>query len=89
MSGILDSPDVLVALRQRKRVIKRRLDASRLQMTERASFLTGGSVQKKADRLHGIGRIVVNAFAVYRGIRLCTDIISGIRSVFTPRKRRR
>lgn len=89
MSSIVDSPDVLAALQQRKLAIRRKLDASRQQMTEKASYLTGSSAQKKADRLQGIGRIIINGIVVYRGIRFCSEIFTGIHSLFSSRKRRR
>ena len=88
-TNILNSPDVLAAIGQRKHAIKKKLKASRMQMMEGVSSLTGGPVPKATNRLQGISRFVVNAFFVYRGVRLCTDILSSFCSIFSPRKRRR
>lgn len=89
MSNIANSPDVLLAIQQRKRSIKKKLQASRTQMTDNVSFLTGGSIPKTTDRVQRITRLLVNGLVIYRGFRLCSGVVSGIHSFFTPSKRRR
>ena len=89
MSNIANSPDVLLAIQQRKRSIKKKLQASRTQMTENVSCLTGGSIPKTTDRVQRITRLLVNGLVIYRGFRLCSGVVSGIHSFFTPSKRRR
>ena len=89
MNSIVNSPDVLAAIRQRKLAIRQRMKASRQQMTERASRLTGGPVPQAANRFQNISRLVTSAFVIYRGFRLCSSILTSLRSIFSPRKRRR
>lgn len=89
MSNIANSPDVLLAIQQRKRSIKKKLQASRTQMTDNVSYLTGGSMPKMTDRVQRISRLLINGLVLYRGFRLCSGVVSGIHSFFTPSKRRR
>ena len=89
MSSIVNSPDVLAAIQQRKRSIKKKLQASKTQMTDNVSCLTGGSMPKTASRLQSISRIVINGLVLYRGYRLCSNVLTSIYSIFSPRKRRR
>ena len=89
MSNIANSPDVLAAIQQRKRSIKKKLQASRTQMTDNVSYLTGGNIPKTTDRLQKITRLLINGLVLYRGYRLCSGVVSGIHSFFTPSKRRR
>jgi hypothetical protein len=89
MSTIANSPDVLAAIQQRKRIIKRKLKTSRSQMTGDFSFLTGRSVPATTSRMQKMARLLINGIAIYRGFRLCMDVASGIHSLFTPRKRRK
>ena len=89
MSNIVNSPDVLAAIQQRKRSIKRKLQASRTQMTDNVSYLTGGKMPKTTDRVQKIARLLINGLVIYRGVRLCSGVVSGIHSFFTPSKRRR
>ena len=86
-SSIVNSPDVLAALQQRKRRIKRKLQASRTQMTDNVSYLTGGKMPKTTDRVQKIARLLINGLVIYRGFRLCSGVASGIYSFFTPRKK--
>jgi hypothetical protein len=88
-NSILNSPDVLAALQQRKHALSKKLKASRTKMMEGVSSFTGGPIPKTTSRLQGLSRLAVNAFFVYRGFRFCTDILYSIRSIFSPRKRRR
>ena len=89
MSSIVNSPDVLAAIRQRKRTVKKKLQASKTQMTDNVSCLTGGSLPKTANRLQSISRLIINGLVIYRGFRLCSGVVSGIHAFFAPRKRRR
>ena len=88
-SSIANSPDVLAAIQQRKRSIKKKLQTSRTQMTDNVSCLTGGNMPKTANRLQSISRLIINGLVIYRGFRLCSGVVSGIHSFFTPSKRRR
>lgn len=89
MNSIMNSPDVLAALQQRKRRIKKKLQASRTQMTDNVSYLTGGKMPQTTDRVQKIARLLINGLVIYRGFRLCSGVVSGIHSFFTPSKRRR
>lgn len=89
MTDIVNSPDVLAALRQRKRKIKRQILNSRTQMTGNVSYLTGGPMPKTTDRVQRIARLLINGLVIYRGFRLCSGVVSSIHSFFTPSKRRR
>ncbi len=88
-NSIVNSPDVLAALQQRKRRIKRKLENSRTQMTDNVSYLTGGRMPKTADSMQKIGRLLINGLVIYRGFRLCSNVFTSIHSLFTPSKRRR
>ena len=88
-NSILNSPDALEALRQRKRTIKKKLKASHEQMEETANYLTGGSYTKAATKAQGIARFIVNGLVIYRGFRLCSGIATSLHSLFSPRSRRR
>ena len=88
MNSIQNSPDILAALRQRKHAVRKKLKASREQMIETASCLTG-PMPKGTSNVQRISRLVASGIAIYRGFRLCTSIVSGLHSLFTPRKRRR
>ncbi len=88
-SSILNSPDVLSALRQRKLVIRKKLKASQQQMTATANYLTGGPIPKASSRVHGISRLIINGLAIYKGYRLCSNIATSLHSLFSPRSRRR
>lgn len=89
MNSIVNSPDVIAALQQRKRKIKRKLQDSRTQMTDNVSYLTGGKMPKTTDKVQKIARLLINGLIIYRGFRLCSGVVSGIHSFFTPSKRRR
>ena len=69
-SNIVNSPDVLDALQQRKRRIKRKLENSRTQMTDNVSYLTGGKMPATTDRVQKIARLLINGLVIYRGFRL-------------------
>ena len=89
MSSIVNSPDALAAIQQRKRSIKKKLQASRTQMTDNVSYLTGGNMPKTTDRVQKITRLLINGLVLYRGFRLCSGVVSGIQSFFTSSKRRK
>ena len=89
MNSIVNSPDVIAALQQRKRKIKRKLQDSRTQMTDNVSYLTGRKMPKTTDKVQKIARLLINGLIIYRGFRLCSGVVSGIHSFFTPSKRRR
>ena len=89
MSSIANSPDVLAAIQQRKRAVKKKLQASRSHMMDSVSYLTGGNMSKTADRVQKLTRLLINGLVLYRGFRLCSGVVSGIHSFFTPGKRRK
>lgn len=89
MTTIVNSPDVLAAIRQRKRTIKRKLKTSRSQMTGNVSYLTGGSMPASAGRMQKMARLLINGIVIYRGFRFCMGVAYGIHSLFTLGKRRK
>lgn len=89
MSNIVNSPDVLAAIQQRKRSIRKKLKNSRTQITDNVNYLTGGKMTKTTDRVQKIARLLINGLVIYRGFRLCSGVVSGIHSFFTPSKRRK
>ena len=89
MSFIVNSPDVLLALQQRKRYIKMKMEASRTQMKETANCLTGRSAAKTSNRAQAITRLIINGIVFYKGYRFCSNVFTGINSLFSFRKRRR
>ena len=88
MNSILDSNNVLAAIQQRKRTIRKRLEGSRTQIMDTAQGLTG-SVPRASGRAQNISRLIINGLVLYRGFRLCSGVVTGIHSLFTSRKRRR
>ena len=92
MSYLVNSPDVLLALRQRKRYVRMKLQASRTRMKEGVSLLPGMSPARgKArtlDRVQVFARIAMNGILAYRGYRLCMNVVRTIRSLFSTRRRR-
>lgn len=89
MSYIVNSPDVLLAMQQRKRYIKMKMEASRTQMKETANYLTGKSAVKTSSKAESITRLIINAVVFYKGFRFCSNVFTGINSLFSFRKRRR
>jgi hypothetical protein len=88
MSSIVNSPDILAALRERKHTVKRRMEFSRTQMQETANNLTGKSMSKTTSRALTISRLVINGIAIYKGFRFCTNVATSVRSLFALFKRR-
>lgn len=88
MSNILDSPDILVALQQRKRATEQKLEASRQRIMDSATQFYS-PLPKATSRAQHISRFVSNGFAIYKGIRVFTSVVSAFSSLFGHRKRRR
>lgn len=88
MSSILNSPDILAALQQRKRATGRKLKASRTRISERAN-LFWAPLPQTASRAQHISRFVSNGLIIYNGIRICSNILSAVQSIFGRRRRRR
>lgn len=88
MSSILDSPDILLALRQRKKATGRKLKASRQHIMETASQFYA-PLPKATSRAQSVSRFVSNGITIYKGFRIFTTVISTFRSLFSSRKRRR
>lgn len=88
MSGILDSPDVLQALQQRKQATGRKLEASRRRIMDTASQFYA-PLPKATSRAQHISRFVSNGITIYKGFRIFTTVVTAFRSLFTRRKRRR
>ncbi|MCH5168363.1 MAG: hypothetical protein J1F27_01890 [Prevotellaceae bacterium] len=86
MSSILQSPDILAALRQKKKNTARRLKESRLRVQEAAGDFT--SSRKSASGTHGVTRLISNGIAAYEGIRLFMSVYSAVRVFFGFRRRR-
>ena len=88
MSSILNSPDILAALRQRKRATEQKMRASRLHIMEGANQLWS-PMPKATSRTQNISRLVSNGFIIYNGIRIFVRFFSAARSLFGSRRRRR
>ena len=88
MSSILNSPDILADLRQRKSATGRKLKASRQHMMEGASQLWS-PLPKNASRAQNVSRLVSNGILIYNGIRIFARIYSAARSLFGRRRYRR
>ena len=88
MSSILNSPDILAALQQRKKVTGQKLKASRTRITETTSQLWS-PMPKATSRAQHISHLVSNGLFIYNGIRIFASIYSSARSLFGFRKRRR
>jgi len=88
MSSILNSPDILVALQQRKKATGQKLKTSRLRIIETASQLWS-PMPKSASKAQVISRMVSNGVLIYNGIRIFANVVSTFRSIFGRRRRRR
>ena len=88
MSSILDSPDILVALQQKKKATGRKLKASRQRIIETASQFWS-PLPKTTSRAQSISRIVSNGVFIYNGFRIFVSVFSTLRSLFGRRRRRR
>ncbi len=88
MSSLLNSPDILTALQQKKRATERKLKASRLQILESANQFWS-PMPKATSRAQSISRLVSNGFLIYNGIRVFSQVVSSVRSLFGFRRRRR
>ena len=87
MSSIMQSPDILAALQQRKKVTARRLQASQQRVLDASATFT--SPRKTADGKPSISRLVSNGIAAYEGIRIFLNVFSDVRTLFGRRRRRR
>ena len=88
MSSILDSPDVLAALQQRKKATGRKLKASRQRMQVTANQFYS-PVPKATTRARSISRLVSDGFFIYKSLRLFASVVTTMGSLFGSRKRRR
>ena len=88
MSSILNSPDILAALQQRKRATGRKLKASGQRIKDTAN-LFWSPMPKTASRAQHISRFVSNGVLIYNGIRIFASVYSTMRTLFGHRKRRR
>ena len=88
MSSILNSPDILIALQQRKRATERKMEASRQRIMDSATQFYA-PLPKATSRAQHISRFVSNGFAIYKGLRVFTSVVSTFRSLFGHRKHRR
>lgn len=86
-TSILDSPDILLALQQRKRRVGRRLKASRQRITERASQFYA-PLPKATSRAQTVSRFVSNGVVIYKGFRIFTNVVTTLRSLFGRTRRR-
>lgn len=88
MSSILNSPDILAALRQRKKATDRKLKASRQRIMDTASQFWS-PLPKATSRAQSVSRIVSNGLLIYNGIRIFVNAFSTMRALFGHRRRRR
>lgn len=88
MSTILNSPDILAAVKQRKKVTSRKLKASQKRIVDTANQFWA-PVPKATSRAQHVSRFVSNGLLIYNGIRIFANVFSTMRSIFGRRKRRR
>lgn len=88
MSSILNSPDILAALQQRKKLTEQKLQASRVHIMESANQFWS-PLPKTTSRAQYISHLVSNGVIIYNGFRIFTSILSAFRSLFGSRKKRR
>ena len=88
MNNFLTSSDVLLALQQEKNATRKELRASLQRIQDTTNRLTA-PLPKAANRAQNITRFVSNGFALYKGYRVCTGILSAVASLFGRRRRRR
>ena len=88
MNNILNSPDILAALQQRKVATEKKLKVSRQRIMNDANQLWA-PLPKSTSRAQRISHLVSNGLFIYNGIRVFAQIYSATRSLFGPRSRRR
>ena len=88
MSSILNSPDILAALQQRKKATEQELQASRSRIVKQAGQFWS-PMPKATSRAQSISRLVSNGVVIYNGLRIFASILSAVRTLFGFRKRRR
>lgn len=88
MSSILNSPDILVALQQRKEATRQKLETSRTRIKEQANQFWS-PLPKATSRTQHISRLVSNGIVIYNGFRIGLRVLSAVRTLFGFRKRRR
>jgi len=88
MSTIINSPDILAALQQRKTETGRKLKTSRQHIIEEANQLWA-PMPKSTSRAHSISQLVSNGVFIYNSIRILASVISATRSLFGIRRKRR
>lgn len=88
MNSILNSPDILAAIQQRKKATGLKLKASRQNIVETTNLLTG-PLPKATSKAQNISRFVSNGITIYKGVRICASVLGGLLFFFGRRKRRR
>ena len=88
MNSILNSPDILATIQQRKKATSLKLKASRQHIVETTNFLTG-PLPKATNKAQNISRFVSNGITIYKGVRICASVLAGLYFLFGRRKRRR
>jgi len=88
MNSILNSPDILVALQQRKLATEQKLKTSRTRIQEMGKQLWS-PMPKATSRAERVSQLVSNGVMIYNGVRIFASIISSVRSLFGPKRRRR
>jgi len=88
MNSILNSPDILAALQQRKKATEQKLKASRQQFVTTANQFWS-PMPRNASKTQRISRLVSDGVLIYNGIRIFASVLSAARSLFGHRRRRR
>lgn len=87
MSSILNAPDILAAVQERKMQKKQALNASRQRLQKAMQNLTA-PLPKTTGKASNVSRMVSTGFMIYNGTRIGLKIFTALRSLFGRRRRR-
>ena len=83
---IINSPDILVSLRQEKEAIRKKLRKSsgRMSGTTHQIF---APVPRAKTKAQGVSQFVSSGLVIWEGVRIGMGLISAIRNFFGGRRR--
>lgn len=87
MSKLSARPDVLGAIRQQKRLLRKEIAASQTAITSSARALVS-PVTRVSQQGHSVSRLVSRGMAIFEGVRIGLRLIRATRSFFGRSKRK-
>jgi len=83
---IINSPDILVSLRQEKAILRKKLRRSSGKMSGTTHQIFA-PVPRAKTKAQGISQFVSNGIAIWEGIRIGMGLIAALRGFFGGRRR--